>query len=102
MKINNIIGILLIPLFMLASTSILLVFVEAPLYQLFNRSYKLPNDKAWIDVVPISSRMIHFIGWYTNKYLEFDSKSKSDFLNTIGVFGFGIIFWMIIFGLILG
>lgn len=36
------------------ATAIVISIVEAPVWRLFNEEYKLPKNKNWIDVMPVS------------------------------------------------
>ena len=40
------------------------VFISAPIFILLNPTYKLPDDKAWIDVAPITSHCWRIYEWY--------------------------------------
>jgi hypothetical protein len=60
---------LFLPCAILGMIGILGVFISAPLFQLFNPKYKLPSDKAWIDVAPITSWCWKKMEWWYQTFI---------------------------------
>lgn len=44
-------------------------FISAPIFIWFNPNYNLPHDKAWIDVVPVTSHCWRFYAWYIDTFV---------------------------------
>jgi hypothetical protein len=55
---------LFIPCFFAGFIGMFGVFLSAPIFILLNPKYKLPDDKAWIDVAPITSQCWRIAVWY--------------------------------------
>jgi hypothetical protein len=59
---------LFIPCFIAGLIGVFGSFIFWPLFILFNLKYKLPDDKAGIDVIPIISHCWRLYVWYMKKY----------------------------------
>lgn len=58
---------LFIPCFVAGFIGMFGVFISAPIFKLLRPNYKLPDDKAWIDVAPITSQLWKVYVWYIQK-----------------------------------
>lgn len=59
---------LAIPAFVAGAIGMFGTWISYPLFKLFNWSYKLPDDKAAIDVAPVTSQLWRLFAKYHTKY----------------------------------
>jgi len=72
MKMNGLLYIILfIPCSICGIVGFFGSFISIPLFKLFNPNYKKPNDKAWVDVAPITNKLFSVFGWYINSLFDF-------------------------------
>lgn len=67
LRIYAVICCLFIPCFIAGFIGMFGVVISAPIFKLFNPNYRLPDDKAWIDVAPITSQLWKVYVWYIQK-----------------------------------
>lgn len=99
--IHNIQAFLLLPVCFASSLTVVIVWIETPIFRLFNPKYKLPQDEAWIDVAPISKSLYKFFIWYAETFLNINKiETKGEFTVLLSLMIAGMLFWMIIISII--
>jgi hypothetical protein len=77
MKKRTVIAIILfLPCILIGLIGMLGTYISYPIFILFNPKYELPNDKAAIDIAPITKWFWQCYIWYSYNYLLYNFTHK--------------------------